>query len=49
MFFRLDLMILAMVLIFNSGVGRVDRLTAYLTYFFPLCIPTLFYILGLSA
>ena len=47
-FFRLDLMILAMVLIFNLASGVSIDWTAYLTYFFLICIPTLFYILGLS-
>lgn len=47
-FFRLDLIIIAIVVVFNlaSGVG-VDWM-AYVTYFFLICVPTLIYIFGLS-
>jgi ABC-type transport system involved in multi-copper enzyme maturation permease subunit len=47
-FLRLDLLIIAIVVVFNivSGV-KIDWI-AYLIYFLIICIPTLIYIFGLS-
>lgn len=47
-FFRLDLMIIIMLVLFNLASGiEVDWLS-YISLFFLICIPTLVYILGLS-
>ncbi|MDR0698254.1 MAG: xanthan lyase [Tannerella sp.] len=47
-FFRLDLFILLIVLVFNLASGVSLDWAAYITYFLLICIPTLVYIFGLS-
>ena len=47
-FFRLDLIIIAIVVVFNLASGIAVDWTAYITYFFLICVPTLIYIFGLS-
>ena len=47
-FLRLDLMLIALVIIFNLVSGIAIDWGAYLTYFLIICIPTLIYIFGLS-
>jgi hypothetical protein len=47
-FFRLDLMIIAIVVIFNLAAGVAVDWMAYATYFLLICVPTLIYIFGLS-
>jgi ABC-type transport system involved in multi-copper enzyme maturation permease subunit len=47
-FFRLDLIIIVMVLVFNLASGIPIDWTAYATYFLLICVPTLIYIFGLS-
>ena len=47
-FFRLDLFIMLIVVVFNLASGVSLDWAAYITYFFLICIPTLVYIFGLS-
>jgi hypothetical protein len=47
-FFRLDLFIILIVVIFNLASGVSVDWAAYIAYFFLICIPTLVYIFGLS-
>jgi hypothetical protein len=47
-FFRLDLLIILIVIVFNLASGAPLDWKAYITYFFLICIPTLIYIFGLS-
>jgi hypothetical protein len=47
-FLRLDLLIIALVVIFNLVSGVHVDVGAYITYFLLICIPTLIYIFGLS-
>jgi hypothetical protein len=47
-FFRLDLLIILIVVVFNLASGISLDWTAYITYFLLICIPTLIYIFGLS-
>ena len=47
-FFRLDLIIIAIVVVFNLASGIPIDWSAYVFYFFLICIPTLIYIFGLS-
>jgi ABC-type transport system involved in multi-copper enzyme maturation permease subunit len=47
-FFRLDLIIIALVIIFNLASGVSLDWKAYIAYFFLICVPTLIYIFGLS-
>jgi len=47
-FIRLDLLMIAIVLIFNIASGISVNWMSYVIYFFLICIPTLIYILGLS-
>jgi hypothetical protein len=47
-FVRLDLLILAVVAVFNLASGTPLDWVSYITYFFLICVPTLIYILGLS-
>jgi hypothetical protein len=47
-FFRLDLFIILIVVIFNLASGVPIDWTSYIAYFFLICIPTLVYIFGLS-
>jgi hypothetical protein len=47
-FFRLDLFIIIIVVVFNLASGISIDWAAYITYFFLICIPTLVYIFGLS-
>ncbi|MDR2775174.1 MAG: xanthan lyase [Tannerella sp.] len=47
-FFRLDLIIILIVVVFNLASGVSLDWAAYITYFFLICIPTLIYIFGLS-
>ncbi|MDR0395111.1 MAG: xanthan lyase [Tannerella sp.] len=47
-FFRLDLMIIAIVIIFNLASDVSVDWMAYATYFLLICVPTLIYIFGLS-
>ena len=47
-FFRLNLYVLAIVIIFNFASGISIEWSAYLTYFLLISIPTLIYIFGLS-
>ena len=47
-FFRLDLIIIAIVVTFNFVSGVHIDWVAYVTYFFLICIPTLVFIFGLS-
>jgi hypothetical protein len=47
-FFRLDLFIILIVVIFNLASGVSVDWPAYIAYFFLICIPTLVYIFGLS-
>jgi hypothetical protein len=47
-FFRLDLLIILIVVVFNLASGVSLDWAAYITYFFLICIPTLIYIFGLS-
>ncbi|MDR0744262.1 MAG: ABC transporter permease, partial [Tannerella sp.] len=47
-FFRLDLMIIALVIVFNVVSGVSIDWIAYVTYFLLICVPTLIYIFGLS-
>ena len=46
-FIQLDLLIILLVVIFNSFGVAIDWM-AYLGYFLLICIPTLIYIFGLS-
>ncbi len=47
-FFRLDLFIIVLVILFNIISGVSIDWIAYLVYFLLICIPTLIYIFGLS-
>ncbi|MDR2145068.1 MAG: xanthan lyase, partial [Tannerella sp.] len=47
-FLRLDLIIIAIVVLFNLASGVQVDVLAYVTYFLLICIPTLIYIFGLS-
>jgi hypothetical protein len=47
-FLRLDILIIALVMIFNLASRIHVDVAAYLTYFLLICIPTLIYIFGLS-
>ncbi|MDR0575944.1 MAG: xanthan lyase [Tannerella sp.] len=47
-FFRLDLIIIVIVVIFNLASGVSVDWAAYIVYFFLICVPTLIYIFGLS-
>ncbi|MDR2914995.1 MAG: xanthan lyase [Tannerella sp.] len=47
-FFRLDLIIIVLVVIFNLASGVSVDWAAYIIYFFLICVPTLIYIFGLS-
>ena len=47
-FFRLDLVIIALVIVFNLVSGVPIDWGAYMVYFLLICIPTLVYIFGLS-
>lgn len=47
-FIRLDLFIIALVIVFNIISGVSIDWMAYLVYFLLICIPTLIYIFGLS-
>ena len=47
-FFRLDLIIIAIVVVFNIVSGVSIDWGSYVIYFFLICIPTLVYIFGLS-
>lgn len=47
-FIRLDLFIVALVIVFNVISGVSIDWMAYLVYFLLICIPTLIYIFGLS-
>ncbi len=47
-FFRLDLIIIALVVVFNLASGVSVDWMAYITYFLLICVPTLIYIFGLS-
>jgi hypothetical protein len=47
-FLRLDLLIIALVVILNLVSGVHVDILAYVTYFLLICIPTLIYIFGLS-
>ncbi|MDR1098122.1 MAG: xanthan lyase, partial [Tannerella sp.] len=47
-FFRLDLIIIALVVVFNLASGVSVDWIAYIIYFLLICVPTLIYIFGLS-
>lgn len=47
-FFRLDLIIIVLVVVFNLVSGVSVDWMAYVTYFLLICVPTLIYIFGLS-
>lgn len=47
-FFRLDLIIIAIVVVFNLASGVSVDWMAYIIYFLLICVPTLVYIFGLS-
>lgn len=46
-FFILNLLIMAITVVFNLTAGEVDWM-AYLLYFLLICVPTLIFIIGLS-
>lgn len=47
-FIRLDLIIILLVVLFNIISGVTVDWSAYIVYFFLICVPTLIYIFGLS-